>query len=457
VTIETISDDALLEIFTSYLGLSGIDAWCTLVHVCQRWRYLVFASPRHLNLRIECTIETPAREMLGIWPAFPIVITDDSDSMSGVDNIIAALEQRDRVCEITLNALPGWKMDMFVPAMLGPFPALENIICDTDDATMAVVPDSFLGQSAPQLRRCIFFGIPFPALPTLLSSARTLVDLQLSGIPQSGYISPEVMATCLSAIPGLESFHFEFDFPQSFPNGESRRHHSLARSTLPALRELTFEGLNEYFEDLVARIDTPALRDLEITFFHRHFYEFSQLSRFIGRVEAFKSLNHTNIRLSDSMAEVSANMRTETDGSAWLLFRFLCLELPVHLQLRYCVQVCGSSLLPFSNVENLAISSESQPQQSQWEATAEDFLWLDLLHQFPAVKVLDIDKNSVAPVAYILKEAVKGRMTDIFPTIRELSIGELLPSGVTLRAIEKFATARGLFTRLDRPQRWVVG
>jgi hypothetical protein len=88
--------------------------------------------------------------MLDIWPAFPIIITDGSDCMSGMDNIIAAVEQRDRVCEITLDEISRRKMDMVLPAMLGPFPALESIILWADDySEMAVVPYSFLGGSAP--------------------------------------------------------------------------------------------------------------------------------------------------------------------------------------------------------------------------------------------------------------------------------------------------------------------
>jgi hypothetical protein len=72
------------------------------------------------------------------------------------------------------------------------------------------------------------------------------------------------------------------------------------------------------------------------------------------------------------------------------------------------------------------------------------------------VKVLDIDKNSLTPVAYTLEEVVEERTAEIFPAIRELSIGGHLPSGPVLRAIEEFATARGLFTRFGHPNRWVA-
>ena len=342
-----------------------------------------------------------------------------------------------------------------VPAMLESFPALESILLGADDSEMAVVPDSFLGGSVPRLQLFTLHAIPFPALPTLLTSARNLLDLHLSGIPLSGYISPEVMVTCLSALPRLGALRFQFDSPQSFPTYESRRRPPPTRFTLPALRELIFEGVDEYFEDLVARIDTPVIRDLEITFFYRHFYDFSQLSQFIGRIEVFKSPVRAEMKLLYGVAELSVNLQTETEGHASLLLGTSCDEL--YLQLRHFLQICSSSLLPFSNVESLAISSAYQLKQSQWGPTAEDFLWLDLLHACSNVKVLDIDENSLTPVAYTLKEVVEGRITEVFPAIRELSIGEHLPRGPALRAIEKFATARGLFTRLDSPHRWVAG
>ena len=395
--------------------------------------------------------------MLDIWPVLPIVITDDSDSMEGVDDIIAALEQRDRVCQIELDDIPGWKMDALVPAMLGPFPALRDITfeaSDDADSEMAVVPDSFLGGSAPQLQWFAFRAIPFPALPTLLSSATNLVELELTGIPRFGYISPEAMVTCLSTMPRLSTFQFRFYWPRSFPNDESRHRPPLARSTLPALRELFFEGINKYFEDLIARIDTPVIRVLEITYFHQPFYDFSQLSQFVGRIEVFKSPAHLDAMLLYNGAEVSVSSQIATNEPARLLLGILCDEL--HLQLRYLVQVFSSSL-PFSDAETLAISCAYQLERTQSEPTAEDFLWLDLLRPFSVAKNLDINESVLSPVAYTLKEVVKERITEVFPAIQELSIGEHLSSGPVLRAFEKFATARGLFTRLDHPRRWVAG
>jgi hypothetical protein len=50
VTIGTLPDDVLLEVFCFYMDQSqDIEGWIMLVHVCQSWRNIVFASPRRLN------------------------------------------------------------------------------------------------------------------------------------------------------------------------------------------------------------------------------------------------------------------------------------------------------------------------------------------------------------------------------------------------------------------------
>ena len=84
MTIEILSDDILLEIFSFYVEeipepwethvFERIHAWITLVHVSQRWRDLAFTSSRCLNLRVLCTNRKPAREMLDVWPTLPLVI-----------------------------------------------------------------------------------------------------------------------------------------------------------------------------------------------------------------------------------------------------------------------------------------------------------------------------------------------------------------------------------------------
>jgi hypothetical protein len=70
-----------------------------LVHICRRWRCIAFGSC-HLNLQLFCTPRTPFRDTLDTRPAFPLHLENQISSISGVGNIIASLEHRDRIYKI---------------------------------------------------------------------------------------------------------------------------------------------------------------------------------------------------------------------------------------------------------------------------------------------------------------------------------------------------------------------
>jgi hypothetical protein len=228
--------------------------------VCRQWRCVVFGSPRRLNLRLLCT-PTTTRESLGVWPALPLQIESDIYSTS-VDNIVVALGHCDRVCRIRLLIPWHLKWDKVLAAMQVPFPALTDLalLCHSDEPAL-VIPDTFLGGSAPRLRSLKVGSIPFPGIPNLLLSATHLVDLDLSDIPHSGYISPEAMATCLSVLTRLHTLSLSFSVKILY----SRSHQRLppvTRSILPDLKRFWFKGASEYLDELVAQNRCPSTRPL---------------------------------------------------------------------------------------------------------------------------------------------------------------------------------------------------
>ena len=175
-TIETVPDYPLLEIFSFYVeGARGsvqfdtveqIDAWYALVHVCQRWRSIVFASSRRLNLGILCTQTRRPRKIPKLWPELPIVIwceeicyanTDIPEKpMVGARNIVSALRRRDRVSQISLLNIPVTKLFRFIEFMHVSFPMLTHVELgpgdnDGPDLDDPFLEDSFLGGSAPCL------------------------------------------------------------------------------------------------------------------------------------------------------------------------------------------------------------------------------------------------------------------------------------------------------------------
>src|SRR5712672_2567207 len=145
--------------------------WITLAHVCQRWRSVVFQSPQRLNLRLVCTPRTRARDALDIWPPLPLIV-QDSDmfywdyNRDILENIIAALEHNNRVCQIKLmylsNSLIGYVTDS--AAMQKPFPDLTDIQLrmHVNGEPQPKLPDSFLGETAPNLGSLYLYNVPFP-------------------------------------------------------------------------------------------------------------------------------------------------------------------------------------------------------------------------------------------------------------------------------------------------------
>ena len=118
-----------------------------------------------------------------------------------MDNFIVALEHNERMCHIDLFRVTNSQLKEVLAAMQQLFPALTNLVIWLSDweEMPPVVPESFLGGSAPRLQYLDLRRIPFPGLPNLLLSAADLVSLNIWKIPHSGYYSPEGMVRCLSA------------------------------------------------------------------------------------------------------------------------------------------------------------------------------------------------------------------------------------------------------------------
>ena len=119
MSIDILPDDALREIFklhvdNGFLKKEGEKTWQSLVHVCRRWRSIVFESPRHLGLQLVCTARTPARKMLDVWPALPLIVWCDDDSTGSANSIIALLECSDRVCQARLRNVRSSKLETFL-------------------------------------------------------------------------------------------------------------------------------------------------------------------------------------------------------------------------------------------------------------------------------------------------------------------------------------------------------
>jgi len=412
-----------------------VEAWQTLVHVCQKWRNIVFGSPHLLNLQLVCTGKKPVRKMLDLWPPLPIVISNVRKTMSE-DNIVAALTHNVRVRGIVLWEVPSSLWEKVLGAMQEPFPALTRLgLYTTDEST---VSDSFLGGSAPNLQYLKLSRVPFPGLPKLLSSATHLCTLHLCLIPHSGYFSPEAMATALSALTSLEKFSLWFQSPRSCP-GRGRRHPPPpTRSVLPALTEFNFRGVSEYLDDLVARIDAPLLGSSRITFFPQLIYHIPRFAQFIGRTPSFMARDEAHVVFYNFQAIL---ILPQTYGR--LESEIPCR--PSDWQLSMLAQVCTSSLYLISSLEHLYIHDQKRFEGFRpcWQDDIENIQWLELLHPFTTVKALYLSRGITTRIIPALEELV-GESATVLPALQSLFLEELHLSGPVQEAIDKFIAARRL-------------
>ena len=270
-------------------------------------------------------------------------------SSSGTDNVIAALGQSNRIYRVDLH-LVAWKLENILAAMHILFPKLTYLQLWSRDETLVIPNSSFLDGSAPRLRILTLNSIPFPELPKLLQSATQLVHLNHSAIPHSVFISPKAMVSPLSVLSNLETFHLEFISPQSSPGLESQHLLPPARSILPALVKFHFKGVTKYLEELVTRIDTPQLVEMNITYFNQIDFDCPRLVRFINCTSTLRARDEAHVQFDDSAASVL--LRSSTSNGD-LLIKISC-RVP-DWQFSSIGQVCDSSLHPLSMVEDLRI------------------------------------------------------------------------------------------------------
>jgi hypothetical protein len=447
-------DDVLLEIFDfcqkNYYNRPHsrpVWKWHLLVHICQRWRQLIFSSPLRLNLQILCTHRTPVRKKLGIWPAFPIALDFTSWHLTPNDEDIAitTLVHSDRVSCIKIF-LTGLQLEKMVMVMLEPFPLLTRLKIYSTDRSAPVLPDGFLGGSAPRLQEVHLDGISFPALPTLLLSTKNLVDLTLSKIPPTGYILPEAMVACLVALPRLKLFTIKFETYTS----DRIRPPPATRGVLPSLTSFQFQGICEYLENLVAQIDGPQLFWIFIDYLnHPVDFQVTQLSKFIDRSVDSELIPSKRAHISFNANWVAFTLYRGANCPGWDRppVETTISPDPVHWRIPEMAEILSQFSTTLHAVVHLEIEINALLKYQPLIERAHDADWLHLFRQFPAMQTLDVSGCLAEYVAIALQEITTEMVAEVFPSLRLIFFEDKPASSV-----ETIVAARRLS---DRPVTFV--
>ncbi|KAN0123080.1 hypothetical protein V8E52_003033 [Russula decolorans] len=454
--IEMLPDEILLEIF-DFHRLATLDdssdlwEWHRLVHVCRRWRNLIFQSPRRLDLRLAYTYKNPPRKSLELWPDLPVSVWYPKSpqrrrlSADDEENVLAVLKHANRICDINLSMTRQLASNS-AASLKESFPILQRLQLRSQEPIRPLpIPDGFLGESTPLLRDIHLIRTVFPALPVLLLSAQALLTLQLDDIPNSGYFSPEALAKSLSGMAKLNTLKIRF-LP---PNAHERSlDASLTnRAILPALTEFEFKGNCEYVEDLVSRIDAPALGKINITFIEQPTFGIPRLARFIGRTKEAKLPHHTSVRLSDEIT-ITQHFRRPScadSSSGTFLLQIPCDELDRQVSL--LIHVCQYISEPLLGVERFDIESYPRYSNRMDGEEMDTSVWLELFRSFRGAKSLEVSGGLVTSVASALGRATGEMARIVLPALRDL---RMLDSSSTVSAstsIEQFIAARQLYNR----------
>ena len=458
LTINILPDELLLATFDFYVcGAEDKGRWVALVHVCRRWRNIVFASPHRLDLQVVCTDTTPTGEMLHIWPEFPIAlrIIDLQVDDEIPDNIMAALEHNDRVYEIYID---GLELEELVtePVMQNSFPALTHLHLESYEDDRPIVPDSFLDGSAPRLRSLYLLGFLYPALPKLLLSATGLVSFSLFN---TCYLSPRMMVDCLASLTRLEKLQIDgFYLPHEDRHQLGQHSRPLTRHSdlrhFPVLATLVFDGVIEYFDHLFAYIDAPRLETLKIGFPHPPIIDLSRVLVSASLKETFDALDQAHMGVKKDvmvMFTVILSSRRRTVGGTMLI----SLLPPDNHESKWTFWLLKQDRRSHPTSPFLAnFERHDAPRGNHVLPKLGNVQWLDLFRLFPAIETLYLSEGLATCAAPALQELAGEGVMEVLPALQNLFIGNFESSSLIKEATGEFVAARELSGHPITAQSW---
>ena len=416
-TIGEISDKVLLKIFRYFLDVSPRH-WPRLVHTCHKWRDIVFASHRTLQLRLFCTYGTPVQKTLYCWPPALRIVMEyggspglDPPAPEDENNIMALLlEQSFRVTSISLTITSSLLKKL--SAIECPLFEVENLNLLSESPVSVPLILLRIFCLGPRLSCLRLSRIALPAFLPLLHTSRNLEDLQLHDVLAPWPISPAKFTDFLSGMAQLRSLslHLLSTADTISPSPLPRE-----RVILRVLNRFNFRGTTKYLEDMVARIDAPSLLDIEIASSDDTIFDLSNLSQFIGRVELPKSYHRAHILSSEGDISISF-IQTGTPTC----LRLKLLSKSLRLQLSSMARIRAHFHVLLFNVEDLCIDVT---RQSRERGRLYGEAWLEIIASFTSVKWFHASKDLLTLAFHALQSPHTRRYT-VLPVLHKLYLSQ---------------------------------
>ncbi|KAH9972656.1 hypothetical protein BGW80DRAFT_362873 [Lactifluus volemus] len=223
------------------------------------------------------------------------------------------------------------------------------------------------------------------------------------------------MVTVLSTLTKLTCLDIGFKQP-----GEIRLAPPLTRAVLPSLTLLKFHdhGVNEYSEDLLARIDVPQLETLSIMYeYEPHAFDIPQAITHSLRLGPFHRAEVTfrfisvNIRLYQS-AEIDSPKKVELGF----------VQHAPGYQAASMAQIRTMSPL-LSSVTELDIRSDrsfAELDERGFMDLRDNSKWLVLFHLFASVRTLRLSNDIQPFVVSFITSSLPGHTNEVLPELQNL-------------------------------------
>lgn len=355
--------------------------------------------------------------MINHFPTFPLVLdygarllktwTPDDE-----DGLLFALQHLSRANEIMLSA-PQSTLTGMAAVMVEAAPRLERLELHSQSAEF-VLPKSFLGGDAPQLRRLILAGVSLATLHPLLRSATSLVSLVLERIHSTAYFSPDRLVMHIRSMPCLKTLSIGFLSATPRPGFRAEPFLPPGQTVpveLPALTQLIFRGVSAYIEALLAQIRTPLIQDVDIMLFNQLTLRIPRTRAFIHDLESFRP-THVRIDFAQTSAYiiVSAPQPSESPDIS-LGVSCVSLDFQVSALSQISRGLFGTSpsvaalRLPVVEELMLGFHPGELPKGRLDEDIVNPALWRALLSSFQHVRTLRVHATLVADLSRELQSA----------------------------------------------------
>ncbi|KAI0258336.1 hypothetical protein BC834DRAFT_975249 [Gloeopeniophorella convolvens] len=288
VTIGSLPDNVLLEVFDlcRLMNPESGRNWYQVVpaHVCHRWRQIIIASPRRLELLLRWFAGSPITDVLRLSPpSIPVRMwyKDDDEGPRGRDwdsqaeaNFLLLLEYLPRVREVSFYSTSPEIIGMLLSKMTEPAPMMDLLYIESG-YTCVTIPNTFLGGDAPSLDFLELSGA-LPTLP-LASNTITLIFTMKGYIPELTWLEDLLEAVCsMHRLKHLDLILGDTDF-------SPLRDKQL--KTLQGLTAFELTGTLAQLEAITSRIDAPNLDGLVVKAPVSGVFPLPSFSRFVRSAE----------------------------------------------------------------------------------------------------------------------------------------------------------------------------